>query len=65
MEDFSSDQVLTIFVGALLAILVAVVLTGGADKLRRGVRQVFASDDESEEYTPATLQDYADGAFSV
>ena len=54
-----SDTTLAIFVGVLLAILVAFVLVGRTDDLRRGVRMLFGGGGEDQEpYTPLRLEDY-------
>lgn len=56
--ESASDYSLAVFVGTLLAILVIVILLGGKDELRRGVRALFAGD-KKESYKAASLKDYA------
>jgi uncharacterized membrane protein YgaE (UPF0421/DUF939 family) len=58
--ESSSEQVLTIFVGTLLSLLVAMVMSGRANELRAGVRSLFSSDDETikEPYRSPRLSDY-------
>lgn len=63
--ESASDYSLAIFVGALLALLVTLVLTGRADELRKGIRSLFISDripSSAEEFKAASLYDYAAGS---
>jgi hypothetical protein len=62
--ESASEISMAVFVGALLAILVATVLMGGVDDLRRGVRALFAPGPEDREYyTSPKLEDYAKPPF--
>lgn len=58
--ESASEYSMAVFVGALLAVLVAVVMMGRADDLRRGVRSLFGAPTTAvkEAYTPPRLEDY-------
>ena len=63
--ESASEISMAVFVGALLAILLATVLMGGVDDLRRGVRALVAPGPEDKEYyTPPRLEDYAAPAYA-
>ena len=56
--ESASDYSLAVFVGTFFAMLVVVVLLGGQDELRRGVRSLFAGTTTIESFRPGTLRDY-------
>lgn len=55
--ESASDYSLAVFVGTLFALLVLVIIMGGRDDLRRGIRALF-SGETTEPYKAATLEDY-------
>lgn len=55
--ESASDYSLAVFVGTLFAILVVIVLLGGKDELRRGIRAIFVGE-RTEPFRAASLKDY-------
>lgn len=57
--ESATEHTMAIFVGSLLALLVALVMLGYTDDLRRGVRALFgAPEGPREAYTAPRLEDY-------
>ncbi len=57
--ESATEHTMAIFVGALLALLVVVVMMGKTDDLRRGVRTLLGvREGVREQYTPPRLEDY-------
>jgi uncharacterized membrane protein YgaE (UPF0421/DUF939 family) len=57
--ESATEHTMAIFVGSLLALLVALVMLGRTDDLRRGVRALIGAPESLREaYTAPRLEDY-------